>query len=90
MIATVEIKRTVMLPSRSDGSEMAVPHAQEWKRDGRRPMRRKMQSTIPIVASTKIMPQKKKRKPKEASLYPSDRIWRLSESTGNARSIGRR
>ena len=36
---------------------MAVPHVQEWKWDERRPTRWKMQSTIPVVASTKMMPQ---------------------------------
>ena len=41
---------------------------------------------ILIVASTKGYLESL-RKPKDASLYPSDRIWRRSESIGNARSI---
>ena len=56
------------LPFRSDGSETAVPHAQEWKPDGRRPTRRKMQSTIPIVASTKMTPQEPKKAKRSIAL----------------------
>ena len=44
--------------------------------------RRNVQSTIPIVASTKKTPEESK-KAKEATLYPSHRIWRWSESTAN-------
>ena len=51
--------------------------------------RRKVQLAIPIVASTKKT-LGESRKPKEALLYPSDRIWRRIESIGTSRSIDRR
>ena len=47
---------------------MAVPHAQEWKQDGRRPTQRKMQSIIPIIASTKMMPQEPKKAKRSIAL----------------------
>ena len=48
---------------------MAVPHTQQWKREGRRPVRRNMQSTIVVVASMKMMPQESK-KPKRSIALP--------------------
>ena len=47
---------------------MAVPHTQEWKQDGRRPTRRNMQSTIPIVANMKMTPQEPKKAKRSIAL----------------------
>ena len=45
-----------------DGSETAVLHTQQWERDGRGPMRRNVQSIIPmLVASRKVTPKEYKR-----------------------------
>ena len=67
----------------SDENKTTISHTQQWKQDKWRLMRQNVQS---IVASTKMTPQEPK-KAKEASLYPSNHIWRQSESISNARSI---
>ena len=65
----------IFVPPHPDRSKTGVPYA-KWERDGRRLTRRNVQSIIPIVASMKNMPKESK-KPKEASLHPSDQVIRI-------------
>jgi hypothetical protein len=70
-LSTIGVKEMVTFLFRSAPSRRkwnGHSHTQQWKRDGQRPTGRNVQSTIPIIASTKMTPKESKKAKRSIAL----------------------